>query len=48
VRAWEYYFFVDLEGHHFDKKVKNALSELKKHSSYMKILGSYPMEMGRE
>lgn len=48
VRAWEYYFFVDLEGHYLDKKVNNALKELKKHSSYMKILGSYPRETGRE
>lgn len=42
IKAWEYYFFVDLEGHHLDPKVQKALSELKKFSSYMKILGSYP------
>jgi len=42
VRAWEYYFFVDLEGHYTDIKVKKALHELKKVSSYLKILGSYP------
>ncbi|MFH0763419.1 MAG: prephenate dehydratase [Candidatus Omnitrophota bacterium] len=42
MRAWEYYFFVDLEGHFKDAKVAKALSELEKSSSYMKILGSYP------
>ncbi|MDP2912782.1 MAG: prephenate dehydratase [Candidatus Omnitrophota bacterium] len=44
VRPWEYYFFVDLEGHCLDSKVQKALIELKKVASYMKILGSYPVE----
>lgn len=44
VRAWEYYFFVDLEGHVQDLKVKRALSELEKASSYLKVLGSYPAD----
>lgn len=44
VRAWEYYFFVDFEGHCVSPKVRKALSELKKVSSYMKVLGSYPVE----
>jgi len=42
VRAWEYYFFVDLEGHYLDMKVKKAIEGLKRHSSYLKVLGSYP------
>ena len=42
IRAWEYYFFVDLEGHYCDAKIKKALDGLKKYSSYLKILGSYP------
>ena len=42
VRPWEYYFFVDLEGHCLDPKVHKALNHLRKASSYMKILGSYP------
>lgn len=41
-RPWEYYFFVDLEGHYEDKKVKHALADLKKECLYLKILGSYP------
>lgn len=43
VRAWEYYFFVDMEGHHLDPKVSRAISELKREASYLKILGSYPV-----
>ncbi len=43
VRAWEYYFFVDLEGHYHDVKVAKALKELKKSSTFIKILGSYPI-----
>jgi chorismate mutase/prephenate dehydratase len=42
VRAWEYYFFVDIEGHHSNAGVAKALSELNKSCSYMKVLGSYP------
>ena len=41
-KAWDYYFFVDLEGHAEDRKVKKALAELKKQSNVLKILGSYP------
>lgn len=42
-RAWEYYFFIDLEGHHLDAKVSKALKDLKKVTTYLKVLGSYPM-----
>ena len=42
VKAWKYYFFIDMEGHHLDKKISNALSILKKNTTYLKILGSYP------
>ncbi|UCD54715.1 MAG: prephenate dehydratase [Candidatus Omnitrophota bacterium] len=43
LKAWEYYFFVDLEGHYKDKKVEKALSELEKGCTYLKVLGSYPV-----
>jgi chorismate mutase/prephenate dehydratase len=42
LKAWEYYFFADLEGHYKDKKVKKALAELEKGCAYLKVLGSYP------
>lgn len=41
-KAWEYYFFVDLEGHCRSKKVKAALEELSQACRFIKILGSYP------
>lgn len=37
----EYIFFVDLEGHREDKKVKEALEELKPKTEMLKIFGSY-------
>ncbi|HDM37869.1 MAG TPA: prephenate dehydratase [Candidatus Omnitrophica bacterium] len=40
--AWKYYFFLDLEGHRQDEKVKKALSELEENCLFFKILGSYP------
>ena len=41
-KLWEYYFFVDLEGHIEDKKVKRAVAALRKKCNFLKILGSYP------
>ena len=41
-RAWEYFFFVDCEGHYTDPKVAKALLQLEKHCNFIKILGSYP------
>ena len=41
-KAWEYIFFIDLEGHVEDGKVKQAIEELEKQSVFLKILGSYP------
>ena len=41
-KLWEYGFFVDIQGHKDDKKVKNALKELSKQVLYLKVLGSYP------
>ncbi len=41
-KAWEYVFFIDLDGHITDKGVREALEELEKRCSFMKIMGSYP------
>ena len=41
-KVWEYVFFVDLDGHISDKKVKDALAELERGCSFLKVLGSYP------
>ena len=42
-KAWDYYFFVDLEGHRLDKNVKKALEQLEGMCKYLKIVGSYPV-----
>ncbi len=41
-KAWEYIFFVDMEGHIENKKVKKAIESVKEGCLYLKILGSYP------
>ncbi len=41
-KAWEYIFYIDVEGHMEDEKVKSAINELKEQCLYLKILGSYP------
>jgi chorismate mutase/prephenate dehydratase len=41
-KAWEYFFFVDFDGHHEDKLIARAVRELQKHCNFVKILGSYP------
>jgi chorismate mutase/prephenate dehydratase len=39
---WEYYFYVDLEGHQQDAAVARALAEVKAKAPFVKIFGSYP------
>ncbi len=41
-KAWEYFFFVDCDGHQKDTKLERALKMLGEHCSYVKVLGSYP------
>ena len=41
-KAWEYHFFVDMEGHIADRKVKEAVSELGRNCLFLKVLGAYP------
>jgi chorismate mutase/prephenate dehydratase len=41
-KAWDYIFFLDLEGHHTDKKLTAALEAFQKVCSDLKLLGSYP------
>ena len=41
-KAWEYIFFIDIEGHVEEDRVKKALEEVKSRCLFMKILGSYP------
>ena len=43
--TWEYYFYVDVEGHVDDAKVAKALVELKQNAAFFKVLGSYPVSL---
>ena len=40
---WEYNFYVDFEGRQSDPSISDMLQELRTHSTFLKILGSYPM-----
>lgn len=42
-KAWEYIFFVDMQGHVEDLKVRKAIDAVKKECLYLKVLGSYPL-----
>ncbi|MSU59669.1 MAG: prephenate dehydratase [Pedosphaera sp.] len=41
-KAWEYFFFIDCDGHLHDPKVAKAIAHLEQECSYVKVLGSYP------
>lgn len=41
-KAWEYFFFVDTDGHIADRKVSRAIELLHEHCHFVKVLGSYP------
>jgi chorismate mutase/prephenate dehydratase len=41
-KAWEYFFFVDCDGHTTDPKVAKAVAHLSKVCNFVKVLGSYP------
>lgn len=41
-KAWEYFFFIDCDGHVQDRKVERALRDLGEHCNFVKVLGSFP------
>ncbi|MDD5747378.1 MAG: prephenate dehydratase, partial [Candidatus Omnitrophica bacterium] len=41
-KAWDYYFFVDMQGHVSEPRLEKALAKLEKKCHFLKILGSYP------
>jgi chorismate mutase/prephenate dehydratase len=41
-KAWEYFFFIDCDGHASDRRVARAIAQLEEQCSYVKVLGSYP------
>jgi len=42
---WEYYFYIDIEGHPDDPRVAQALQELREVCAFFKILGTYPIDV---
>jgi chorismate mutase/prephenate dehydratase len=40
---WEYYFYIDLQGHPSQPHVKAALAELQHLCAFFKVLGTYPV-----
>ncbi|HEX7642049.1 MAG TPA: prephenate dehydratase [Burkholderiaceae bacterium] len=45
VGTWEYYFYVDVEGHAQQENVARALDDLKKSAAFFRVLGSYPLSL---
>jgi chorismate mutase/prephenate dehydratase len=42
---WEYYFYIDVEGHPDDTHVGTALKELRGVCAFFKVLGTYPIDV---
>jgi len=41
-KVWEYFFFIDCDGHMSDRRVARAIADLEHQCSFVKVLGSYP------
>jgi chorismate mutase/prephenate dehydratase len=41
-KVWEYVFYIDLQGHATEPRVREALAELREECVFLKVLGSYP------
>lgn len=48
MKPWEYYFYLDFEGHIEDSVCREAIRELSKRVLFLKILGSYPVAEERD
>ncbi|MBQ0945929.1 prephenate dehydratase [Ideonella sp. 4Y16] len=42
---WEYYFFIDLQGHPDESRVDQAMKELREACAFFKVLGTYPVDV---
>ena len=47
-KAWDYYFFIDFEGHVEKPRIKKMLQEMEGKVKFVKILGSYPASTAKE
>jgi chorismate mutase / prephenate dehydratase len=41
---WEYYFYIDLQGHPDEPRMAAALSELRERCAFLRVLGAYPVD----
>jgi chorismate mutase/prephenate dehydratase len=41
-KAWDYYFYIDMEGHLQDKRVRKTIDQVEEKVRFLKVLGSYP------
>lgn len=41
-KAWDYLFFIDIDGHQDDPKVVEAIGRMEPHCVWLRVLGSYP------
>ena len=44
-KTFEYMFYVDFQASLADPRVQNALAEVQEYTSFLRVLGSYPMDM---
>jgi chorismate mutase/prephenate dehydratase len=42
---WEYYFYIDLQGHPDTPTVAQALRDLRGACAFFKLLGTYPVDV---
>jgi chorismate mutase/prephenate dehydratase len=47
-KAWEYCFFLDVDGHATDPALERVLAELRQRCTQVKILGTFPVPMAPE
>jgi chorismate mutase/prephenate dehydratase len=47
-QAWDYLFFIDIEGHVDDAPVRDVLQAIEAEAALLKVLGSYPRAIGRD
>lgn len=47
-KAWDYFFFIDFEGHAHNPKINKMLQEIEGKVKFVKVLGSYPASTARE
>ena len=45
-KPWEYFFYVDFAGTLEEERCVNAINNLREIATYLRVLGSYPRDLG--